>query len=75
MAWLLPAIVGGDITPHMIWRPFMIRMYNRTIATGKGSTCIEYAMIASIVSVVIIAALYVIRGQLIGIYASIAKAF
>lgn len=53
----------------------MMSIYNMIFKNRKGATCIEYAMIASIVSVVIIAALFVIRVQLAGIYASVAKAF
>lgn len=52
-----------------------MRIYDRIVNNKIGSTCIEYAMIASIVSVVIIAALFIIRSQLISIYGSIAKAF
>ena len=53
----------------------MIDIYNKFMKNRIGATCIEYAMIASIVSVVIIASLFIIRAQLAGIYGSVAAAF
>lgn len=53
----------------------MMHMYYRIINNEIGHASIEYALIASIVSIVIIVSLFIIRAQLTAIFASIANAF